>query len=158
MKQPPNNRRGRSRNSGKRNSSSRGGSVESKGPEAKVRGSSQQVMKKYLALAQDALLGGDRIAYENYLQHAEHYLRVSQPEQGAREKEAGNNANQAKGQNAEKSDKDGNIISVEPVAQDTAQEPPQAQPTEEAPKKTAKVTKEVDEEEAIPEERVSEIA
>src|SRR5262249_29577262 len=30
----------------------------------------------YLALARDASLAGDRVAMENYLQHAEHYYRT----------------------------------------------------------------------------------
>ena len=42
----------------------------------KVRGSAQQVLEKYLAMARDAASGGDRIAAENYLQHAEHYYRI----------------------------------------------------------------------------------
>ena len=49
---------------------------ESSGPEVKIRGSAQQVLEKYLALARDAAAGGDRIAAENYLQHAEHYYRI----------------------------------------------------------------------------------
>ena len=51
-------------------------SFESSGPEVKIRGSAQQVLEKYLALARDAAAGGDRIAAENYLQHAEHYYRI----------------------------------------------------------------------------------
>ena len=46
------------------------------GPEVKVRGSAAQVLERYLALARDASAAGDRIAAENYLQHAEHYYRV----------------------------------------------------------------------------------
>jgi hypothetical protein len=42
----------------------------------RVRGNAYQVMEKYLALARDASAAGDRIAMENYLQHAEHYYRV----------------------------------------------------------------------------------
>lgn len=49
---------------------------ESSGPEVKIRGTAQQVLEKYLALARDAAAGGDRIAAENYLQHAEHYYRI----------------------------------------------------------------------------------
>jgi len=41
-----------------------------------VRGNTYQVMEKYLALARDASLAGDRVAMENYLQHAEHYYRT----------------------------------------------------------------------------------
>ena len=35
-----------------------------------------QVYDKYLALARDATSSGDRVAAENYFQHAEHYFRV----------------------------------------------------------------------------------
>lgn len=49
---------------------------ESSGPEGKVRGNPQQIIDKYLALSRDALLGGDRIASENYAQHSEHYARL----------------------------------------------------------------------------------
>ena len=34
-------------------------------------------MGKYEILARDASSAGDRVAAENYMQHAEHYLRVS---------------------------------------------------------------------------------
>jgi hypothetical protein len=49
---------------------------ESGGPEGRVRGNAYQVLEKYLALARDANSAGDRIAAENYLQHAEHYYRM----------------------------------------------------------------------------------
>ena len=54
----------------------RNNTYESSGPEVKVRGSAAQVLERYLALARDASAAGDRIAAENYLQHAEHYYRV----------------------------------------------------------------------------------
>jgi hypothetical protein len=34
------------------------------------------VHEKYQALARDAMSSGDRVAAENYLQHAEHYYRI----------------------------------------------------------------------------------
>ena len=49
---------------------------ESSGPEGKVRGTPQQVIEKYLQLARDAQLSNDRVAHENFLQHAEHYTRM----------------------------------------------------------------------------------
>lgn len=49
---------------------------ESAGPEGKVRGTPQQVIDKYLSLARDAQLSGDRVTGENFLQHAEHYARI----------------------------------------------------------------------------------
>jgi hypothetical protein len=41
-----------------------------------VRGTPQQVIEKYQGLARDAQVSGDRVAAENYLQHAEHYARL----------------------------------------------------------------------------------
>lgn len=49
---------------------------DSSGPEGKVRGTPQQIIDKYIALAGDAQLSGDRIAHENFMQHAEHYSRI----------------------------------------------------------------------------------
>jgi hypothetical protein len=46
------------------------------GPDGRIRGNAYQVLEKYLALARDAASAGDRIAAENYYQHAEHYYRV----------------------------------------------------------------------------------
>ena len=49
---------------------------DSSGPEGKVRGTPQQIIDKYQALARDAQLSGDRVAAENFLQHSEHYSRL----------------------------------------------------------------------------------
>ncbi|TVQ57687.1 MAG: DUF4167 domain-containing protein [Rhodobacteraceae bacterium] len=49
---------------------------ESAGPEGKVRGTPQQIIDKYLLLARDAQTSGDRVMAENFLQHAEHYIRM----------------------------------------------------------------------------------
>jgi hypothetical protein len=49
---------------------------DSNGPDVRIRGNAFQVHEKYLALARDAASSGDRIAAENYLQHAEHYFRI----------------------------------------------------------------------------------
>ena len=48
----------------------------SNGTEVRVRGNANQLLEKYLALARDAQAAGDRIAAENYSQHAEHYFRM----------------------------------------------------------------------------------
>jgi hypothetical protein len=50
--------------------------LESNGPEVKIRGTAAQIYEKYSQYARDAQSGGDRVKYENYLQHAEHYFRV----------------------------------------------------------------------------------
>ena len=44
--------------------------------DVRVRGNAWQVHEKYQALARDAQSSGDRVAAENYLQHAEHYYRI----------------------------------------------------------------------------------
>ncbi|MEL6464537.1 MAG: DUF4167 domain-containing protein [Pseudomonadota bacterium] len=73
--------RSRSKNNRNRNSGGGGGNVvnrvfDSSGPEGKVRGTPQQIIDKYNQLARDAQLAGDRVATENFQQHAEHYLRL----------------------------------------------------------------------------------
>lgn len=49
---------------------------DSAGPEIKIRGTAGNIYEKYLQLARDAGLAGDRVAQENFLQHAEHYYRI----------------------------------------------------------------------------------
>jgi hypothetical protein len=49
---------------------------DSSGPEGKVRGTPQQIIDKYQGLAGDAMLSGDRVNAENFLQHSEHYSRL----------------------------------------------------------------------------------
>lgn len=49
---------------------------ESSGPNVKIRGNAYQVFERYIALAREAAASGDRIAAENFYQHAEHYFRV----------------------------------------------------------------------------------
>ncbi|MFV0475065.1 MAG: DUF4167 domain-containing protein [Pikeienuella sp.] len=75
----PSQKSGRSRGKNNRNRSvghSPNRVYESAGPEGKVRGTPQQVIDKYLSLARDAQLSGDRVTAENFLQHAEHYSRI----------------------------------------------------------------------------------
>ena len=74
--------RSRSRSKSNRNRGGGGGGnvvnrvFDSSGPEGKVRGTPQQIIDKYNQLARDAQLSGDRVATENFQQHAEHYLRM----------------------------------------------------------------------------------
>ena len=82
----------RSRSKQNRNNNRSVGNVlnrvfDSSGPEGKVRGTPQQIIDKYNQLARDAQLSNDRVATENFQQHAEHYLRLlahAQKEQDAR--------------------------------------------------------------------------
>ncbi|WP_273789473.1 DUF4167 domain-containing protein [Bartonella sp. ML70XJBT] len=80
---PQQNRRvrGRNNNNGNNNNNRRGPNplsrnYESSGPDVKIRGNAQQIADKYISLARDAQGAGDRVMSENYLQHAEHYLRI----------------------------------------------------------------------------------
>ncbi len=57
-------------------SSLRHQSFDSNCGDLRVRGNAWQVYEKYQGLARDATSGGDRVAAENYLQHAEHYYRI----------------------------------------------------------------------------------
>ena len=50
--------------------------LESNGPETKVRGPAAHIYERYLQLARDAPSSGDRVLSENYLQHADHYFRL----------------------------------------------------------------------------------
>ncbi len=51
-------------------------SFESNGGDVKIRGTALHVAEKYVQLSRDATSSGDRVAAENYLQHAEHYYRI----------------------------------------------------------------------------------
>jgi len=66
---------------------------DSSGPESKVRGTPQQIIEKYNQLARDAQLSGDRVATENFQQHAEHYTRMLA--EANREQEARREAHEA---------------------------------------------------------------
>ena len=50
--------------------------LDSNGPNVKIRGSSHQIFERYVALALEASTSGDRVVVENLYQHAEHYFRV----------------------------------------------------------------------------------
>jgi len=52
------------------------------GPGERIRGSAFQIYQRYLTLAQEAARSDDRIAAENYYQHAEHYFRVNNESRG----------------------------------------------------------------------------
>jgi hypothetical protein len=76
MRQGPNPRRSRGRGPRKPHLSAKQQTFDSNGPDVRVRGNAYQVLEKYLAMARDASSAGDRIAAENFLQHAEHYYRI----------------------------------------------------------------------------------
>ncbi len=80
MKPGPNSKRSRGRGNPRRPHNSgnnpRNQVYESNGPEVRIRGTVNQVLEKYLALARDASSSGDYVAAENFFQHAEHYFRI----------------------------------------------------------------------------------
>ena len=51
-------------------------SYDSRGPDVRIRGTALHVAERYLQLARDANTASNRVAAENYLQHAEHYVRL----------------------------------------------------------------------------------
>ena len=83
MRQGQNPKRSRGRSGGgRRNVSRRHQNFDSNGPSIRIRGNAHQVYEKYLQLARDAHTAGDRIAAENMYQHAEHYFRLVNIEDG----------------------------------------------------------------------------
>ncbi|WP_299134779.1 DUF4167 domain-containing protein [uncultured Amaricoccus sp.] len=98
---------------------------ESAGPDGKVRGTPQQIIDKYQALARDAQVSGDRVVAENYLQHSEHYSRLlgeAQREQG--EQRFNSNLNRDESQRDDDA----------PDFQRDAARQPQAQPQQHQPR------------------------
>src|SRR4029079_7704249 len=75
MRQGQQHRRGRGRCPIPQNALAR--NYESNGPDVKLRGTAGQIAQKYLSLARDALASGDMVAAESYVEHAEHYNRIS---------------------------------------------------------------------------------
>lgn len=65
--------------------------LDSNGPDVKIRGTVAHICEKYQNLARDANSQGDHVASENYLQHAEHYFRLmaaaNQAQAAARERD-----------------------------------------------------------------------
>ena len=82
---------------------------DSSGPEGKVRGTPQQIIEKYQMLARDAQLSNDRVAAENFLQHAEHYTRMlaEAMKEMAAEQEARQQQYQQNGQNGQNNGQNG---------------------------------------------------
>lgn len=76
MRQGQNNRRSRGRGQRRQHQNPRQQTFDSSGPDVRIRGNAYQVLEKYLAMARDATAAGDRIAAENFYQHAEHYFRI----------------------------------------------------------------------------------
>lgn len=76
---PVNQKRSRGRSNGRKPHGMGGGAqrnFDSNGPDVKIRGTAAHIFDRYCQLARDAHAAGDRIAAENYQQHAEHYYRI----------------------------------------------------------------------------------
>ena len=107
---------------------------DSSGPEGKVRGTPQQIIDKYNQLARDAQLSNDRVATENFQQHAEHYLRMlaeAQKEQAERQAQQQANQERQQQQRNQNNNAPGNDQNdAQPKDQgNTPQPEAQAQPT-----------------------------
>lgn len=147
----------RSRNKNNNNNRRSVGNVvnrvfDSSGPEGKVRGTPQQIIEKYQTLARDAQLSNDRVALENFQQHAEHYTRMlgeaMREQEARREQQENQQQNQNRGQRNDRNDRnerdpsDGESmsqdagsapqphVSEQPAAQPAEQPAAQPQPTE----------------------------
>ena len=86
MKQgiPSRRARGRGNTRGRQQSNIRNQQMDSNGPAGRLRGTPQQILDRYSALARDASSSGDMVLAENLWQHAEHYARMlsaAQPQQ-----------------------------------------------------------------------------
>ena len=97
----------RSRSKQNRNNNRSVGNVlnrvfDSSGPEGKVRGTPQQIIDKYNQLARDAQLSNDRVATENFQQHAEHYLRLLANAQKEQEAKREQHDKENRGRNADR--------------------------------------------------------
>lgn len=83
----------RSRGRGRKSTNFNNRTLDSSGPDVKIRGSASHIFEKYQTLARDANSAGDRIGAENLLQHAEHYFRVMRTAQANIAANAAANAN-----------------------------------------------------------------
>jgi len=68
---------------------------DSNGPSVRVRGTAHQIFERYVALAREAATSDDRIAAENFYQHAEHYFRINTASRDANSQDTMRPANPA---------------------------------------------------------------
>jgi len=77
MRQPGKNNRQRGR--GRRNGHgqiNRNTTLDSNGPDVRLRGNALHLHEKYVSLGNDASAAGERISAEAYYQYADHYFRI----------------------------------------------------------------------------------
>jgi hypothetical protein len=117
---------------GRRNGSPRHESFDSNGRSIRIRGNASQVYEKYIQLARDAHSAGDRIAAENMYQHAEHYFRLMNVDDGeSRPQNRGNGADnrpQHHNSQPEQEEVSGAVEAGTPVVQAAAVETTEASP------------------------------
>lgn len=75
-----NQSRRRTNNNNVRKINSSNHTFDSQGPDGKIRGTANQIFEKYMALARDATSSGDRISAEYFYQYADHYYRITHPD------------------------------------------------------------------------------
>lgn len=99
---------------------------DSNGPEGRIRGNAHQVLEKYLSLARDASSQGDRVAAENFYQHAEHYFRMinAQNQNNGRPRQQMPTPADEQGMQAEGDEENGSGENQEPEQENTASEIP----------------------------------
>lgn len=95
---------GRSNNNNNRRSPNGNRNYDSNGPDGKIRGTALQVYDKYIAVATDAQTAGDRVAAENYFQHAEHYFRIVAANNAAKQEKMSEQQAQSSGQDSDNKD------------------------------------------------------
>ncbi|MGI9355621.1 MAG: DUF4167 domain-containing protein [Rhizobiaceae bacterium] len=88
---PQNRQRSRGRGNQNRNSNQNRNqlnrSMESNGPDVRIRGTAAHIAEKYTQMARDSITSGDTVAAESYWQHAEHYNRLIAVAQAAQAEE-----------------------------------------------------------------------
>lgn len=86
--QSQNRQRSRGRGNNNRNNNNRNQlnrSMESNGPDVRIRGTAAHIAEKYAQLANDAQTAGDTVSAQSYWQFAEHYNRLVAAAQAAQQ-------------------------------------------------------------------------
>lgn len=124
MRQPGKNNRQRGR--GRRNGNgqiNRNTTLDSNGPDVRLRGNALQLHEKYVSLGNDASAAGERISAEAYYQHADHYFRVHSAIVTAADERRGNQPDQSQGDaGAEKPVSNGKVAQPEEAQSEEAQD------------------------------------
>ena len=114
-----NRQRGRSRRNGGGHIN-RNTTLDSNGPDVRLRGNAFQLYEKYVSLGNDASAAGERISAEAYYQHADHYFRVySAVTAASEERRAQNGGAQQREQNAPSQSGSGQAPAAEQAAEAT---------------------------------------